>query len=265
MIPVSEHLQKNVKEGWNRTASGDEVWDVSGEIFAGIFHEMFLGLQKKLNFTARLLLRRDSTFGQVENGSWVGMVGNLVKGEADMVMAPLTVMPKRGKVIDYLWPMGKETAALYISSQELERREWLAFLYPLRAEVWTYLLINSIVLLITLKLLNLWYKKKSSYGSTPFYLMLDAIGDFWMLGASYFGRVPTLHTSRRKRAVRFLLLAAFLSGTIVFMSYRASLTAELSVKRTVVPFNNMEELLQTDYRYKVVQILQNSTVLRKMN
>ena len=49
--------------------------------------------------------------------------------------------------------------------------------------------------------------------------------------------------------LRLLLLFAFLLGNLVFMVYKASLTAELAARRERLPFNRLEHLLESDYRY----------------
>ena len=144
--------------------------------------------------------------------------------------------------------MGAETIATYISRKGFERREWLSFLYPLKANVWIYLLLNAFVLLIFLKGFEMYYYRKAEKKGN-LWNPLVILGDFWMLGALYFGRSSSRGDSDRERSIRILLLVAFLSGTLVFMSYRASLTAELSVKRQSLPFTNAEELLNSDYRY----------------
>ncbi len=53
----------------------------------------------------------------------------------------------------------------------------------------------------------------------------------------------------QRTPVRMLLLSIFIMGNIVFMAYRAALTSELSVRRIKLPFHNMEEILDTDFRY----------------
>ena len=40
-----------------------------------------------------------------------------------------------------------------------------------------------------------------------------------------------------------------LSGNVVFMSYRASLTSELAVKTEKPPFTNLEEFYHSEYRF----------------
>lgn len=151
-------------------------------------------------------------------------------------------------MIDHVLPLGTETPVLYVPRKALERREWLAFLYPLRAEVWTFLLLNSLALLLALKIFEWFYRGKDFWTGNPIIIFVETIADFWMLGASYFGRKPNRSTTNEERAIRILLLLAFLSGNIVFMSYRASLTAELSVRRHASPFSTVEELSYSNYK-----------------
>lgn len=38
------------------------------------------------------------------SGFWDGMVGELIRGEADMVIAPLTILSLRERVVDFTKP-----------------------------------------------------------------------------------------------------------------------------------------------------------------
>lgn len=51
-----------------------------------------------------------------------------------------------------------------------------------------------------------------------------------------------------KATLRFLLFGIFLTGNVVFMSYKASLTSKLAVRERVLPFQNLEDFLASDYR-----------------
>ncbi len=238
------------KEGWEKRPDGIEVKDMSGMPMGGIFYDVLKILENNANFTSKMqMAKSDSvTFGEPVNGTWNGLIGRTMRGEFDFLNGPVTQSDIRFEVVDFSLPMGTETIAFYIPTQALERREWLSFLYPLRAEVWTCLLFNSLLLLMALKLFELFYSGKSFKQRNVFVLMADAAGDLWMLGASYFGRKPVRQSTSKERAIRVLLVFAFLSGNIVFMSYRASLTAELSVRREAMPFSNVEELMESDYK-----------------
>jgi hypothetical protein len=45
-----------------------------------------------------------------------------------------------------------------------------------------------------------------------------------------------------------VIFTSLLAGTVVWISYRASLTSELSVAKKKLPFNDLESLSNTDYR-----------------
>ena len=47
----------------------------------------------------------DSRYGMLENsGEWSGMVGEVMRGEADMAAADLTITAAREEVVDYAHP-----------------------------------------------------------------------------------------------------------------------------------------------------------------
>ena len=249
-------------EGWTDDGA-DAIKDITDAVsLTGPFYEMLRCLEARMNFTTRLWTRRDFNFGHrrpgnatTPTGGWSGMLGNLLRGEADLIVASVTQTTKRFQAVDFLLPMGTETPAFYMARQGYERKEWLSFLYPLRPQVWMLLFLNALLLMLALKMLQIYYyyyyNRKARNFSIPLFLM-ECFGDLWMLGASYFGRKPNLEQGtpeESSRPLRILLLVAFLSGNIVFMSYRASLTAELAVRRRTLPFDSLEELLDSDIRY----------------
>ena len=58
-----------------------------------------------VNFTYELRLVADKKFGSRDaNGNWDGMVGELVRHEADMAVAPLTISAQRERAIEFSMP-----------------------------------------------------------------------------------------------------------------------------------------------------------------
>jgi hypothetical protein len=49
-------------------------------------------------------------------------------------------------------------------------------------------------------------------------------------------------------AQQLLLFICLLSGTIIWIAYRGSLTSELSVIEKEIPFNDLESLSKSDYK-----------------
>lgn len=76
---------------------------------------------------------------------------------------------------------------------------------------------------------------------------MEWLGHSWLIFCSYLGRKPPSVPFERRFPLRVLLFAIFLAGNVIFMSYRASLTSELSVRDSRMPFKDLEGLLATDY------------------
>jgi hypothetical protein len=90
----------------------------------GIFHETLMTLQAELNFSTNIYKRQDGIWGLPQvlpNGDieLTGMLGNIVDGTADMIVASLAILPQRAVFLDYLPPITSEVGALYIKQDHI--------------------------------------------------------------------------------------------------------------------------------------------------
>ena len=51
----------------------------------GMFQDILKHLQYSLNFTVEVRLPPQMTFGRLKEGKWIGLIGMLVDGKADIV------------------------------------------------------------------------------------------------------------------------------------------------------------------------------------
>jgi hypothetical protein len=63
-----------------------------------------------------------------------------------------------------------------------------------------------------------------------------------------FGGKPVPTKLDTIQSYRCVIFTSLLAGTVVWISYRASLTSDLSAAKMKLPFNDMESLSNTDYR-----------------
>jgi hypothetical protein len=63
-----------------------------------------------------------------------------------------------------------------------------------------------------------------------------------------FGGKPSLSEWGTIQSSRFVIFTSLLTGTVVWISYRAFLTSELSTAKTKFPFTDLESLSKTDYK-----------------
>ena len=78
-------------------------------------------------------------------------------------------------------------------------------------------------------------------------LMADYAGNFWLALKANLGGKPS--SSPKSATHRITLFICLLGGSVIWMAYRASFTSELSVVKLDLPFNDLESLSTTNYKY----------------
>ncbi|MBN3306754.1 GLRK protein, partial [Amia calva] len=104
-------------------------------------------LANKLGFTYNLKLVKDGTYGRQDpDGKWSGMVGEVVRSEADLAVAPLTIIATREKAIEMTKPF-MQTGIGIILRKEIVSAEasFFEFLQPFAKETWIGILIAYLV------------------------------------------------------------------------------------------------------------------------
>ncbi len=61
------------------------------------------------------------------------------------------------------------------------------------------------------------------------------------------GGKPKNQMANKTESNKLVLFTCLLTGTVMWIGYRASLTSELSAKKIQYPFNSIEELYETDF------------------
>jgi glutamate receptor, ionotropic, invertebrate len=75
------------------------------ERYMGYCVDLAKRIAEMVNFTYELRVVRDGKFGARDaNGNWNGMVGELVRNEADIAIAPLTISSQRERAIEFSMP-----------------------------------------------------------------------------------------------------------------------------------------------------------------
>ena len=147
--------------------------------------------------------------------------------------------------LDMLPAIAPSYAELFIKSEELEEVAWTIYLNPISTNLWLILICVAIMIAIVLsvieKLLDL-----STLNQRYMISLKKFIGHFWIAFKSNFGGKPaSVHKINSYQIVVFICL---LAGSIVWMSYRAFLTSELSIIKLKQPFNDLESFLESDYK-----------------
>lgn len=104
--------------------------------------ELLNYLSEDLQLVGDIYMVEDSAYGQIVNGTWVGMVGDVVAGKADLILASLSINSKRAQYIDFSYPYMTGGVAFVV----MEERSQLGFfnfesLAPLSIQLWLIILL----------------------------------------------------------------------------------------------------------------------------
>ena len=71
------------------------------------------------------------------------MVDDILRKNADFIIAPLAMLPQRYEYIDYLWPISGESCAFFIKNPNKETPHWTIFTEPFKMDLWMTLFLAA--------------------------------------------------------------------------------------------------------------------------
>lgn len=221
----------------------------SGKIgYEGFCVDLLDRLATSLHISYEISIVKDNKYGEpvLNNGTeWDGMIGEILRGEADMAVGPITVTAKRLEVIDFTDPFLQLGISMLMRQPSQKASSSLtSFLWPLTASVWTF---SATATLATSMLLTV-IAVLSPRESPAEFSLLNSI---WYLvcillraGSGY---------NCQSAAARFISTVWWMFTLVLFAQYTANFAAVLTVDRRNMPFNSFEELgNQTEYKYGAI-------------
>ncbi|KAK8764714.1 hypothetical protein V5799_032678 [Amblyomma americanum] len=204
----------------------------------GYCMDLLRTLSERLNFTYTLYQVQDGQYGTFDfvNGStykrWSGMVGDLVRGVADMIIAPLTITPERSMEIDFTKPFKYQGITILAKKQD-KSSTLASFLQPFQKTLWILVMVSVHVVALALYLLDRFspfgrYKLPNSDATEEDALNLSsAIWFAWgvLLNSGIAEGTPRSFSGR----VLGMVWAGF--AMIVVASYTANLAAFLVLEK----------------------------------
>uniref|UniRef100_A0A6P4EMQ8 Glutamate receptor 1 n=1 Tax=Drosophila rhopaloa TaxID=1041015 RepID=A0A6P4EMQ8_DRORH len=120
------------KEAYNEKLHGNER-------FEGYCKDLADLLAKELGINYELRLVKDGNYGSEKSsahGGWDGMVGELVRKEADIAIAAMTITAERERVIDFSKPFMSLGISIMIKKPVKQTPGVFSFMNPLSQEIW---------------------------------------------------------------------------------------------------------------------------------
>ncbi|EEB17589.1 glutamate receptor 1 precursor, putative [Pediculus humanus corporis] len=224
---------------------------------------------KKLNIKYELRLVKDKVYGSKnQHGEWDGMVGELIRKEADMAIASMTITSERQKAIDFSKPFMSLGISIMIKKPVKQKPGVFSFLNPLSKEIWvsvifSYLAVSVVLFIVSRfspyewKLLHCEEESQRSYpvgGGGGHSLSTTVANDFSILNSLWFALGAFMQQgcdiTPRSISGRIVGCVWWFFTLILISSYTANLAAFLTVERMVTPINSPEDLAsQTEVEY----------------
>nr|CAD7194510.1 unnamed protein product [Timema douglasi] len=216
-------------------------------VAGGYFGMVWRLLEQELNFTSVFLQVPGQSVGSVlENGSWTGMMGVIVRGEADVGLTRTYITPRRKDDADFTLPLISTSQNVFIRQPEQNGAlNWGSYLNPFARTLWLFILAAILMISAVMALI---YRQAYKYSAAEgpymlsFYNSLLCIFGAFCMQAS--GACPRASSSR------MVLVSTFVVAMTAAAAYSASVISELTAQQPRLPFTDLRGLVD-DGSYKL--------------
>ena len=224
------------------------------ENFEGFCIDMLNEIARETNMTFEVHLVHDGLYGEEEtNGSWNGMIGELMRGQADVAVAPLTISSERQRVVDFTKPYMDVGVSIMMKIQDKEENMF-SFLIPLQTDIWmciilSYISVSVVYFVVSRISLRAWMRPEDRANQDEDFKYTLSNCFFLTLGA-VLQRGEDMCTKESPISSRIVGGGWWFFTLIIISSYTANLAAFLTVDRMKTPINGAEDLAgQTAIEY----------------
>lgn len=216
-------------------------------------------ISKDVGFNFTIQVAKDRNYGSLHTDPdgkeyYDGMVGEVLRGEADMAVAGLTITYDREKVLDFSTPFMTLGGSLLFTRPKSQKPSIFSFLQPLSPTVWAYVITTyvgvSLGLFIVARLSP--YEWQNPHPCEAF--SEEKENQFTILSSFWFFVSPLLNqgTEMAPHSISTRLLTGiwWFFALIIISTYTANLAAFLTVDTTKSPIESVEDLAeQTKIKY----------------
>lgn len=106
-------------------------------IFEGYCIDFIEALANAMDFNYELVLPTSGSYGErLADGSFDGVVGDLIEGETDIIVTALKMTAEREEFIDFVAPYFEQTGISIVMKKPVPDRSLFKFMTVLKLEVW---------------------------------------------------------------------------------------------------------------------------------
>ncbi|XP_045510361.1 glutamate receptor 1-like isoform X1 [Colias croceus] len=124
------------------------------EQYHGFLKDLADFLAKRLGIKYEIRIVKDGQFGSETVDGWSGLVGEVLKKEADLALAPLAITSVRERVVDFTEPFLSVENPIIQTKAPKQLSDTFSFLRPLSKEIWLCVLFSFFAVSIVLFLVS---------------------------------------------------------------------------------------------------------------
>ena len=214
--------------------------------YSGYLSDLWEIIARELRLRYRIQPLLDGGYGsQDENGTWTGLVGELVAGRADVALTWLIYRPDRAAVIDYIdaVPVDQDQYTFYVAkgpaaAPQLSPGVFRSLLQPLHWLVWWTvvgaLLAVSAALYVTHRREEVRRAARhTTWGACLLASFMTVVNQSW-------------ESTPRSLAGRAVTLSSWVLGMLIYFNYTANLISHLTVTTVGRPISSLREFSEQD-------------------
>ncbi|KAG7161789.1 Glutamate receptor ionotropic, kainate 2-like 7, partial [Homarus americanus] len=172
------------------------------------------------------------------DGGWDGLVGDILAGKGDVIVAPLDHTLKRSTVVDFCFSFAMLGYKMVIRRPSSQAYTWTSYTREFDSVVW------PVVLLFLVGAAFLFYLT----GFSPSEVAHFTLGDAFLMT---FGSLCNQSTYLKVNsgAARVVMIIIYITNTLFFVHYTCFLISNLTVSSESPPFRNLQGALDDGSYY----------------
>jgi hypothetical protein len=238
-------------------------YDDSGNVatVTGLFKDVLNRLEETLNFTAQTVMSQDGQWGALVNESWNGMVGMLINGETDIVIAALSHTVDRAKVISYAIPLQSDMNTLIAPREKGQATQFWVYMDIFPNETWFVLACMMMATCLGFFVINKTGVNRfhKSYESEKFGIENSLALSILMLWQLSYDVVID------KISAKVLFFIAGMTTHVVYAYYTSDLTARMTSGPPSNSIRSFNDVIEKDYKVIVHESTSNHVFLKSAN
>ncbi|ESP02688.1 hypothetical protein LOTGIDRAFT_171763 [Lottia gigantea] len=141
-VPTGEKIFPNIRYKLN--GKKIIIGVVPDNPFEKNYYNILHTMSRYLNFTYDIVNSTNSEYGILRNGTWSGLVGQLVNHEIDLGLTSLSTIEDRRNAVDFINPFGTSKPGILYKRELLVGDSWFLLTRPLQFKVYLCTIISFI-------------------------------------------------------------------------------------------------------------------------